>query len=96
MFIARLAQSGLSVAKFTHWALLHTACKLQEIRRFTARAPVRLSKAGLTVVMATLARILVVIETFSAVGDAPRGKIGTRAFYASIFAVTTVVVTESA
>jgi len=46
--------------------------------------------------MTTFARVLVVIETVSTTGDAPRGKIGTRALDASIFAVTTVVAPEAA
>jgi len=46
--------------------------------------------------MTTLARVLVVIETVFTTGDAPRGKIGTRALDASIFAVTAIVAPETA
>jgi len=46
--------------------------------------------------MTTLARVLVVIETVPTIGDAPRGKIGTRALDAGIFAVTTIIVPETA
>jgi len=46
--------------------------------------------------MTTLARVLVVIETVSTTGDAPRGKIGTRTLDAGILAVTTIVVPETA
>lgn len=93
--VTTLAHSVLSVAKFTQRTFLYAACKLQEVWRTTARAPIWLPKASLASVMTTLARVLVVIETVSTIGDAPRGKIGTRALDAGIFAVTTVVVPET-
>lgn len=93
--ITTLAYPVLGVAKFTKRTLLYTTCKLQEIWRIAARAPIWLPKASLASVLTTLARVLVVIETVSTIGNAPRGKIGTRALDAGIFAVTTVGVPET-
>ena len=88
--ITTLAHPVFGVAKFTQWTFLNATCKLQEVWRTAACAPIWLPKASLASVTTTLARVLVVIETVSTIRDAPRGKIGTRALDAGIFAVTTV------
>jgi len=93
--ITTLTLPVLGVAKFTKRTLFYATCKLQEIWRIAARAPSWLPKASLASVLTTLTRVLVVIETVSTIGDAPRGKIGTRALDAGIFAVTTVGVPET-
>lgn len=93
--ITTLAHPVLGVAKFTKRTFLYATCKLQEIWHIAARAPICLPKASLARVLTTLTRVLVVIETVSTIGDAPRGKIGTRALHASIFAVTTVGLPET-
>ena len=95
MPIAWLAHSILGVAKFTQRTFLHTACKQQEVWRFAAPAPIRFSKTGLASILTTLASRLIFIETVSAIGNAPRGKIGTRALHAGIFAMTAVGFAES-
>jgi len=93
--ITTLTHPVLGVAKFTKRTLFYATCKLQEIWRIAARAPIWLPKASLASVLTTLTRVLVVIETVSTIGDAPRGKIGTRALDAGIFAMTTVGVPET-
>lgn len=93
--IATLTLPAFGVSKFTERTFLYATCKLQKVRWTAARASIWFPKASLASVMTTLARFLVFIETVSTIGDAPRGKIGTRALDARIFAVTAVVVPES-